>query len=74
MKHIKKTVDFEEKAQNQLEKDYENILKSGGTMKIHISVKINGNDTEDFRQVLKQMAECSHNFYLELGAWLNKRR
>lgn len=72
MDNIKKQLISRQK--NQLEKDYENILKSGGTMKIHISVMINGNDTEDFRQVLKQMAECSHNFYLELGKWLNNEQ
>lgn len=70
MEHIKKPVEYEVQAQNQLEKDYENTLESGGTMKIHISVTINENKSEDFRHMLKKMAECSHNFYLELGVWL----
>lgn len=59
--------------ENQLEKDYESILDSGNTMKIHISAIINGNKKGDSRQVLKKMAECSHDFYLELGTWLNNK-
>lgn len=50
----KKTVNYEVQARNQLEKDYENILESGSTMKIHISVIISGDKSEDFRQVLKK--------------------
>lgn len=71
MRDNKKTVGLDLEDRDQLKKNYESILESGNMVEINISVTVNREKTEDFSKVLKKMAECSHNFYLELGKWLN---
>lgn len=71
MNRNKKTVGSGSVPQNQLEKSYEKVLLAGNTVRTRITITLDEYRSEDSRQVLKEMAECARNFYLELGGWLN---
>lgn len=71
MNSDKKPVGFKSAPQTQLEKSYECVLPNGSVIQTCITVTLDKYKSEDGGQVLRKMAESSHNFYLELGKWLN---
>lgn len=55
----------------RMEKSYRHVIVSGTTIKIHMTIEVDRYSHESIRQILKELAASSHNFYLETGKKLS---